>query len=431
MLTTLAFASATVLVVAWHLRRQGRLEREALELREANARAGLKEPPSLHPVVDLNQCIGCASCVEACPEKTVLGIIGGKAELVEPTRCIGHGACKTACPTQAIRLVFGTETRGIDIPNVAPDFQTNVPGLFIAGELGGMGLIGNAIEQGRQAMESIAELSGIGGKDRLDVVVVGAGPAGFSASLAAMERRLRAVTVEQDSLGGTVAHFPRGKIVMTRPVSLPLVGRVRFSETSKEKLLEFWQGVRRKTGVAIRFGERVDAIERDGDGFRVRTTKGVYRSRAVLLAIGRRGTPRTLGVPGEEKPKVAYRLIDPEQYAGRAVLVVGGGDSALEAAASIAEVAGTRVTLSYRDAAFARAKPKNRARIEEAAARGRVSVLYQSNVKAIRESSVEIDRHGQAVHVPNDAVIICAGGILPTAFLQKIGVEVETKYGTA
>jgi thioredoxin reductase (NADPH) len=393
--------------------------------------AGLTEPVSLHPKIDLAKCLGCGACARACPEGDVLGTIDNRAVLVEPTSCIGHGACKTACPTEAITLVFGSETRGVDLPRVGPDFQTNVPGLFIAGELGGMGLIRNAIEQGRQAIDSVRQLNTIGRPDILDVIIVGAGPAGFSASLAASAHKLRFVTLEQETFGGTVAHYPRGKVVMTEPATLPLVGRVPFKEVSKEKLLAFWRQAADKTGLRIRYGERVETIARAPPGFVVRTTSGRYQSRFVLLAIGRRGTPRKLDVPGEELPKVVYRLLDAEQYRGQHVLVVGGGDTALEAAATIAEERGTTVVLSYRGAAFGRAKPKNRSRVEAAVQTGALTLMLNSHVKAIGHQHVQIECDGRRLSLRNDAVIVCAGGILPTAFLKSVGIDVETKYGTA
>jgi thioredoxin reductase (NADPH) len=431
MVTTILFVTATGFACAWHLRRHTTIERESRATLEANEKAGLNEPASLHPLIDKDLCIGCGTCADACPEGGVLGIIDGKAELVEASRCIGHGSCKTACPTGSIQLVFGTEKRGVEIPNVGPNFETNVPGIFIAGELGGMGLIGNAVEQGRQAIESMQRLEGMGREDRLDVVIVGAGPAGISASLAAMQHEMRAVTIEQDTLGGTIAHFPRGKIVMTRPVDLPIVGRVKMVETTKEKLVAFWQKVERDVGLKIRYNERLEEIAREGDGFSIRTTRGRYRSRAVLLAIGRRGTPRKLGVAGEDLQKVVYQLIDPEQYRGMRVLVVGGGDSALEAATAIAAEEDATVTHSYRERAFTRAKDNNRKAVARASAEGRLNVLYGSEVQAVHQKSVELRYEGQVIHVPNDAVIVCAGGILSTRFLKEIGVEVETKRGTA
>lgn len=405
-------------------------QRTSRHILEQAVAAGLTEPASLHPIIDHVKCLGCASCVKACPEKNVLGVIHGKAHLVDPTHCIGHGACKKACPFDAIELVFGTEKRGVDIPQVNEDFQSNVPGIYIAGELGGMGLIRNAVTQGVQAVESIRKLDGIGSKE-LDLVIVGAGPAGIGASLAAKAAKLKFVTLEQESLGGTVSHYPRGKIVMTAPVKLPVVGKMQFRETTKEQLMEFWEEVVESTGLKISDNERVEGIEPDDAGFKIKTTQGNYQTRAVLLAIGRRGTPRTLGVPGENKSKVVYRLIDPEQYLNQHVLVVGGGDSALEAAVSIADEAGTRVTLSYRSEAFSRAKEKNRVKVENARKKGKLNVLMSSNVKQITDDKVVIEAGNEEITIDNDAIIVCAGGILPTPFLKSIGIEVETKFGTA
>lgn len=423
----LAFAFIWAIYIALRKRAEAR----SRATKAAAAEAGLLEPASLHPKIDPVKCLGCGACVRVCPEGDILGMINGKAELVEPTHCIGHGACRTVCPRDAITLVFGTETRGVDIPHVGPDFQTNVPGIFIAGELGGMGLIRNAIEQGRQAIDSVRKLDGLGLSNVYDVVIVGGGPAGFSASLAAKQHKLRFLTIEQDSFGGTVAHFPRGKLVMTAPATLPLVGKVKFKEVSKEKLLKFWQDVARKTGLKINYGEQVEKITQIDSEFEVRTTRGSYITSSVLLAIGRRGTPRKLDVEGEDQAKVVYRLIDPRQYRQQHVLVVGGGDSALEAAASIAEEPGTTVTLSHRSESFSRAKAKNRERVATAEKSGRLTVLFQSSVKRIGPHDAEIEQKGQRMKIKNDAVIVCAGGILPTAFLKSIGIEVETKYGTA
>lgn len=431
----LVYGAPLALIWGWYLRRQQGVERRSVAARERSAAAGFAEPASLHPVIDTVRCIGCGSCVKACPEQPehhVLGLIGGKAQLVSPSDCIGHGACRSACPVDAITLVFGSAQRGIDIPLLSPRFESSVPGIFIAGELGGMGLIRNALSQGMQAVNAIHKhRPRARGGGALDLLIVGAGPAGFAASLTARSHGLKFATVEQDSLGGCVFQYPRAKMVMTSPVTLPLVGRLRFGHTSKEALLEFWRGVERKMNLPMRYGERVESIGREGDGFLVRTTRGEHRAASVLLAIGRRGTPRKLDVPGEELPKVVYRLVDPEQYKGQDVLVVGGGDSALEAAASIAENGGRRVTLSYRGDAFSRAKPRNRERVAAAARSGRLQVLLESQVRRIETESVVLSFQGRELELANDAVIVSVGGILPADFLQKVGVQVETKYGTA
>jgi thioredoxin reductase len=430
----LVYVAALLVILYPYLLAKRRREQRSRRIAEEAVEAGLTEPASLHPIIDPRRCLGCGTCCAACPEKNVLGVIAGKAHLVDPTHCIGHGACKTACPVDAITLVFGTEKRGVDIPNVSPSFETNVQGVFIAGELGGMGLIRNAIEQGRQAMASVVASLGTAKNarhDTLDVTIIGAGPAGFSASLAAMKSGLKAVTLEQETLGGTVAHYPRGKLVMTAPAELPLYGRVKLTRTTKEELLELWQKVEAKTGVKINYGERVDKIHVGQEGFEVVTQKATYKTRRVLLALGRRGTPRKLGVPGEDHPKVVYRLIDAEQYRGRNVLVVGGGDSALEAAVSLSEQPDTRVTLSYRGDAFGRAKQQNRERVQAAASSGRLNVLLKSNVKHIDAGRVTVALENREQALDNDAVIVSAGGILPTKFLQDIGIQVETKHGTA
>lgn len=411
---------------AW--RRQNREARSRAVL-EASIEAGLTEPSSRYPIVDPAVCMGGGACARACPENAI-GFINGKAHLVDPTHCIGHGTCAPACPVEAIKLVYGTPQRGMDIPQVdGASFETNVPGIYIAGELGGLGLIGNAHEQGRQAMEAIAKRRADDGQ--LDVVIVGAGPAGIAATLGAMERKLRFVTLEQeDALGGAVYLYPRNKLVMTRSVTLPLAGRLKLGEIVKEKLLELWQGIADRVKMPVNYSERVEQVTPDGTGFLVLTNRAEYRTRNVLLALGRRGTPRKLGAPGEELPKVVYRLVDAAGYRGRHVLVVGGGDSAIEAAVALAAEPGTAVTLSYRGEAFGRVKQANRERLAAAEGNGRLTVVLNSTVARIEEKEVVLDCRGEPVRLANDAVIVCAGGILPTGMLKAMGIQVDTKYGT-
>ncbi len=420
-------------VTGIYLARQRRTHARHLQVLEDTIASGMTEPASLHPLIDAAKCLGCGACVKACPETShhdVLGLIDGKAVLIGPTECIGHGACKTACPFDAITLVFGTERRGLDIPLLKPNFESNVPGIFVAGELGGMGLIKNALTQGQQALEAIAKAL-VKRPGALDVLIVGAGPAGLAASLAAKKMGLSYQTIEQEALGGAVFQYPRGKLVMTAPVELPIVGKVHFRNTSKEELLKFWTKACHGNELKISYQERVESMEKKDGAFHVKTSKKHYVASTVLLGIGRRGTPRKLGVPGEELSKVVYRLIDPEQYRGKQVMVVGGGDSALEAAASIAELGDTEVLLSYRGEAFQRAKQRNRQRVDAASAKGQLKVLLNSQIKEIRAEEVLLKQSGKELQVRNDAVIVSAGGVLPNDFLKSIGIEVETKFGTA
>ena len=350
--------------------------------------------------------------------------------MVSPTKCIGHGACEASCPVEAISLVFGSERRGVELPYVNERFETNVPGIYIAGELGGMGLIRNAITQGSSAVDYIKESLG-GKRDNgvLDLVIVGAGPAGISASLEAIKHGLKFRTLEQDDVGGTVLSYPRQKLVMTQPMEIPLYGKVKFREILKEELIDLWTDVTRKSGLEVTTGEKVESIENDGKLFRVHASNVEYSCRRVLLTIGRRGTPRKLGVPGERSSKVAYKLLEPEQYKGKHVLVVGGGDSAIEAAVSLAEQKGTVVTLSYRKDVFSRLKEKNEQRIEEAMRTDRVHVLFESSVQEVRREDVKLEYDGQKYKLRNDYLFVFIGGEMPTEFLRQAGISIVKKFG--
>ena len=391
-----------------------------------------EEPPTLHPKIDHSICIGSSACVKACPQHDVLGIISGRSALINASHCVGHGACAAACPVGAITLVFGNEKRGVDIPYVTPDFETNVKGVFIVGELGGMGLVRNAVTQGRQAIDYITCFLKDKKKtgDSYDVLIVGAGPAGISASLAAKKAGLKFVTIEQSDIGGSILHYPRHKIVMTQPMDLPLHGKIKFRETTKEALLELLLGIIKTSGLKINTNEKMTALTELSGEFKVATSKSEYFSKTVVLAIGRRGTPRKLGVPGEELSKVSYSLLDPEQHKGHDIIVVGGGDSAVEAAMSLASC-GNRVSLSYRGEALSRIKPGNKDRLDKSVAEKKVTLLLNSNIKEIRAKDAQIDVAGKLSTMPNDFVYIFAGGELPNEFLRGIGVKVEKKFGTA
>jgi thioredoxin reductase/Pyruvate/2-oxoacid:ferredoxin oxidoreductase delta subunit len=425
----LVYAAPLGAAIAIYLFSRSRSDRAAVRAIVRARDEGLTTPASLHPSIDLSRCLGCGMCGMVCPEKGVLGVSGGKALLVKASNCIGHGACKEACPTYAIQLVLGTAEQGVEVPVLSPSFESSTPGIFVAGELGGIGLIRNAISQGRQVIEVVRRLDGIGRGEDLDVVIVGAGPAGFAATLAAHAADLRYRTLEQDCLGGTVARYPRRKLVLTAPVELPVVGTVKLRETTREALLEFWECTERDTGIEIRYQEKVSAIESSPPGFIVRSSSGEHRTRAVVLALGRRGSPRKLGAEGEALAKVVYQLEDPADYRGQRVLVVGAGDSAVEAALSIADEPGTDVTLSCRGDGFPRAKPLNRQKIEQCEQDGRVRVLRKSKVECVEEASVSLSWPEGGERFGNDAILVCIGGELPAGFLHAIGLKTEVRHG--
>ncbi len=415
-----------------YLRRQRRLERAAAAAAEQAHHYGLHEPASLHPIVNPARCIGTGNCVEVCPEKDVLGLYGGQAHPVSPARCVGHGLCERACPVEAIQLVFGTEQRGVELPRVRENFETNVPGLYVIGELGGMGLIRNAFRQGQQCIAGIAKAPRDAAGGPLDVLIVGCGPAGLAASLACLQHGLRFATIEKEGVGGAVRSYPRKKIVMTAPLEVPGYGRLGAREMPKEDLVRLWDDVIGRAGLTVQTGETVTAVTPEAEaGFSVVTDRGAYAARRVVLAIGRRGVPRKLGIAGESLPHVAYALREPEAYAGDRIVVVGGGDAAVEAALALAGQPGTSVALSYRGQAFSRIKPGNHARLEAAAAAGQVEVLWGTQLTEILPGAVCYhDAHARVHTRPADAVFIFAGGTLPTAFLRSCGVAIDTKFGT-
>lgn len=424
---TLVFIIAAIFVYVRKLRRGSGIVEEKIRIAKEE---GLFEPVSLHPVVDPDSCIGSGACILACPEKDILGFRNGRATVINASRCVGHGACFHACPTQAISLLIGTEQRGVDLPHVDPLFETNVKGIYIAGEIGGMGLIKNAVEQGRQAVDNIAKSLDPAINAEFDLVIVGAGPAGISATLQAKKRNLRSITLEQDSVGGTVYTYPRRKIVMTSPMDIPLHGKVKLFETGKEELIGLWNSILTKHQVTIHENTRVNNISGENGVFIVHTAANnkQFVTQKVLLAIGRRGSPRKLNIQGEDLPKVFYRLLEPESVSHMKVLVVGGGDSAIESALLLA--AENEVTLSYRQSTFSRLKPGNDSLIKEAIRENRIQVIMNSNLISIEEKRVVMrlaDNHEKILD--NDLVYVFAGGELPAGFLSNAGITVTRKFG--
>jgi thioredoxin reductase/NAD-dependent dihydropyrimidine dehydrogenase PreA subunit len=438
--STIAFFVLILVVVALYLsweRADRAKERVALGVVEDLESMGEVVATSLSPRIDPDICIGSGACVAACPEKGVIGLVRGQAALINPLGCIGHGACASACPVQAVRLVYGTTTRGVELPVVDQNFQTERRGVYIAGELGGMGLIRNAIIQGRQAAEHIAQgepgqppRRGLG--DALDALVIGAGPAGISATLRLMQAGLRVLMVDREGLGGTILHYPRAKVIMTGDLELPLYGKVRGKQLSKHRLLALWQDIDARVRLPLVTGHLVVGLGQRADGMlRVEAEHAAWHAANVVLALGGRGSAKKLGVPGEESPKVSYRLLEPEELAHRRVLVIGGGNSAVESAVALAELGRcASVAISYRRREFARCRAENRRRIAAHIASGAVCALMGTEVVAIEPEAVVLrGEGGHAVHLPNDSVVIQIGGTPPGELLGTLGIGMVTKYG--
>lgn len=474
MTTLLGIALLVALLVA-----VAKMQRGADRARDAEAQAtideakrtGAHEPLMQHPQIDPVRCIGCGSCAAVCPEGDVLGVVEGTAVIVNGAACIGHGRCAEACPVGAITVGLGKIAERDDIPTLDESQESTVEGLFLVGEVTGIALIRHAIGHGVRAVETIAERLGRGGEstptpqprrdplaersaalsaarsasgdsnsggdDVVDVAIVGAGPAGLAAALKAVECGLSHTLLDQDEAGGTILHYPRQKLVMTQPVTLPLYGKLTSHEYRKEELVEVWRDVLERFPIRFTSGARLTSIDPGDDStstrnvnrlFRLETTQGTHVARNVILALGRRGTPRKLGVPGEEKEKVAYRLVDAGLYTNNHLLVVGGGDSAVEAALGLAEQPGNTVTLSYRKEAFFRIKPRNRTKLDEAAKRGKLALVMSSNVCEIRDDAVTMtvkrdDGEGDETReIPNDFVFVFAGAIPPMDLLRGAGI---------
>ncbi len=413
-----------------HLRREKAVEAKFTKSLEA----GLEEPDTLHPIIDPNACMCTGNCVAACPEQDVLGLLGGTALAIQPDKCVGHGLCERVCPTEAIKLVVGTSTRGVDIPRIQENFETNIPGMFVIGELGGMGLIRNAFEQARQCVEGIvAQLKKHNDPEVLDLLIVGCGPAGLAASLNAKEKGIRFLTIEKEDIGGTVRYYPRKKMVMTAPVMVPGYGKLKIRSIVKEDLIQLWEDIVEKTALRPFIHTReafVQAHPNDAGYFDVVTDKGSYMASQIILAIGRRGTPRKLGVDGEEAINVAYSLIEPEHYQNNQVMVVGGGDSAVECALALSEQPGNTVRLSYRKDRFTRVKQGNRKLLEEAIEANRIEFLSSTELQAIEKHQVTYsNQDGKAFTAENEFVFVMIGGTLPTGTLRELGIKIDTKFG--
>jgi thioredoxin reductase (NADPH) len=389
--------------------------------------AGILTPVTLHPHINLAECIGCASCVKVCPE-SVLGIVQGRAVVVSGLKCVGHSLCAEVCPVGAITMGFGTPKQGEEIPWYDDHYQTNIPGLYIVGELGGIGLIKNAVAQAITAIQHIGKNNVKDQTLDYEVVIVGAGPAGMTAALAAQAQGLRYVVLEQGSIGGTIFHYPRQKLILSTPIELPLYGKLKVAEISKEELLKIWLDIVEKNKLNILLQSNVDSLLSADGKFQVSYGTSKILTKNVVLALGRRGSPRKLGVPGEEHANVSYQLIDAEAYTQKKILVVGGGDSAIEAAVALARQKGNVVTLSYRRSEFVRLKEKNEKHLKDLMHSKKLAVIFNSQVQEISHNLVMVKEEPDHLHrIGNDYVFIFAGGELPTELLKRAGVKLRTE----
>lgn len=411
---------------------------ETLDERRLVARAGASAPALQIPHVDLTRCLGCGTCISACPEEDVLALVHGQAQVVRSHSCVGATACATECPTGAITVSpVATDVR-TDLPALTEDLEAvGTPGLFLAGEVTGLARIRTAVEHGTRVARTVAERLAASADqdgthdDAWDLLIVGAGPAGLACALEAKRLGLRFTVIDRDAEpGGTIAHYPRAKLVLAQALELPLFGKLKGRQFRKEQLMELWRQLAQEHELPIHHGVGFEGLEHDASGsFTARTSGGPVNARQVVLALGRRGDPVPLGVPGEELPKVAYGLIDARSHQGQRIVVVGGGDSAVEAALGLADQPGNRVTLAYRGETFFRVRRSNRERLQAAVDRGDLELLRRAQLERVEADSVHlaIAGDGETEHrlVPNDRVFVLTGGKLPLDLLAQAGVSFD------
>jgi thioredoxin reductase (NADPH) len=383
----------------------------------------------VHDIND-DRCTGCDACVAVCPTN-VLDLVANKSRVLRFHDCIQCEACMFACPTEAL-VMFpeGSVPPPLQVPEIDENFQTIVPGQYLIGEVAGKPLVKSAANLGRAVVEHMM-LTGlrpgaIGRSDTIvDVAIVGSGPGGLSAALTCIQKGLSYVVLEKEQIiASTIARYPKGKLVMAEPYDTANLSFLPVFDSAKEQLIPIWNELIERVGMNVNKGESVETIARAPDGaFEIRSTVNVYRAQRVVLSIGTRGKPRTLQVAGENLPKINSLLEDPDEWRGRSVLVVGGGDSAVEAAVALAD-AGAKVMISYRGKGFNRAAPKNKQTVEQYASEGRLKAKLGSQVLQFDHDSVTLAlADGSQKRYPNDAAFVLIGADPPIQWLEKMGIR--------
>jgi thioredoxin reductase (NADPH) len=469
------------------------------QLTESQAKQKEEGPSFPRPVIDPLLCIGCHACVEACPHDVIAITADGVAAPVNVDQCVEDTSCQVECPTSPKACVVVYTSKKIperQVPNRDQQFMTNVPGIYLIGDVSGVPLIKNAINEGAQVIEYVkAELAQAGAQTQADydVAIIGMGPAGLSAAVSAKQQGLRYLALEQDQVAATIENtYGKGKFVFYKPDTvearggLPLfTDPLKREGNYKEPMLNAWQATLKREAVKINERESCKDIQRENGVFRIRTEKGAlkepasYTARKIILAIGNRGTPMLLKVPGEdlkimvetvglfcancgtrapnrrafcakcgepmptvtiEDSKVQYKLNDPQDYIGKKCIVVGAGNSAIEVAVALTGferqgsqvnfAPGTEVTLVIRSDLKGDLKLGNKMNFYDCLDAGKIKPYYGATIKQIEPDRVILENaktKAELATIPCDYIFALIGGDKPISFLEKLGIEIKGK----